>query len=164
MQLIPSYRRTYNYAFIIVIALLVFDAYLQVNLNVMPCLLTYAERVIFLFLSLAFLSGGLHNHSPISKKIHNWFAIIISLIGVATALRHVLLQHGPFSQPNVMLPAIFNKIFLMFPFLAKVVNAYAGTADCAQISWAWQGISLATWTLFIFIFFTLVSFWQQYRD
>ena len=164
MQIVPNYQKTYNIGFIIAIVLLAFDAFLQVSLGVMPCLLTFAERIILLLVSIVFLSGGLHNHSSFSKKIHNWFAIIISLIGVVTASRHVLLQHMPFTPPTVIIPTALDKLFVMFPFLLKVVNAYAGTADCAQIQWSWQGISLATWTLFIFIFFAMISFWQQYRD
>jgi len=164
MKFIPNYRQTYNIALLIIIVLLSFDAYLQVSLGVLPCLLTYAERIILLLLAIAFFSGGLHNHSKFSKKIHNWCSIIICLVGTATAFRHVLLQHAPLNSPTVMIPNFLDNLFSMFPFLIKIVNAYVGTADCAQVQWSWQSISLATWTLFIFIFFLAVSFWQQYRD
>lgn len=146
-----TFRKVYFICFLLVCALLGIMAWLQDWTMMMPCQLSYIERMILMFLGVIFLAILLHNHTATSKKVWSWFAFVVSLLGILVTLGHVWLQIVRTSTPSA----------LIFLFGNWVTHLY--TPLCKQVQWHFLHINLEIWLLLFFVLFAVVCFWQQHR-
>ncbi len=132
---------------------------LQAGGGLESCPLWGVQRVLMLVLGgvnlLAFVQGPMRWGRPVY-----WGAnLLLGMLGVITAGRHVLLQNIPSEQLLACLPDM--------PFMLRNLSwwqalqlVFMGTADCAEVSWTLLDLSLPEWSLLLFL---LVLVFSSYR-
>ena len=153
-----SFKTVYFICFIVACGLIAFAAYLQFWLGMqISCSITYVERIIMLFLGIVFLIVALYTHTPLSRRLWRWFALLISLLGAVAAGRHGWLQRFPIAESGTsQQPATSS-------FLQSLKDMFSSSV-CAQAQWSWYGLSLADWAFVFFVLFAIICFWQQNRE
>ena len=158
MKHVISTNKIYFFGFLLASAALLFDAYLQFYLTLPTCNLVYLERIILFVTVLAFLAGSLYHHTAASNRVFSLSSLLISLIGVGTALRHAWIQYFPQSQSFNLNPGNYTS---KFTYISQwIQSTYSGTIACSQPQWSVYGITLTEWTFLLFIFLSVIALSQ----
>ena len=126
---------------LVVAALFATALYLQYVLREDPCPLCMIQRVIFGIIGIIFLLAALHNPSRLAAKIYSCLIALFALSGVATAARHIWLQH----LPKDLVPACGPGIDYMlkhFPMAEVWQEVLHGSGECAVKGWTVLGLGL----------------------
>ncbi len=157
-----SFRRVYFLAFLLCCVLLGVALFLEYDQGIEPCLLCMMQRMIVLVLGAIFLIASLHPHNRPSRWSYNVVLMLLAVLGLASALRQVWLQHLP---PSTQAYCVPGYSFLVKTAAWKTLFKYLiiGTPECSRVEWHFLGLSIAQWSVGFFIFFILVILWQMLR-
>jgi len=133
--------------------------YLQYVMREDPCPLCMVQRVIFIAIGGLFLLAALHNPARIGSKVYSVLISLFALGGIATASRHIWLQHLPKDQVPACGPGI-DYMLKHFPMAEVWQEVLHGSGECATKGWAILGLGLpelsligygvlGAWALFI---------------
>jgi protein dithiol:quinone oxidoreductase len=144
-------------------ALLAYALYVQYQLFIDPCPLCVLQRVAFIALGLVFAVGALHGPRGRSgRRVYGVLAAIPALVGAGIATWHVRLQYLP---PNEV-PSCgmgWEGMVQTLPLHQAVARAFTGSGECAEIDWAFLGLSMPAWTLLWFIALAFGALWAGFR-
>lgn len=158
-----SYRLLNLYGLVLCVASLLFAIfYLEKTLYLDPCPLCILDRVLILGLGVIFLLALLHNSKSFFAKIYGGFCIILSLIGVLLASRHIWLQNLPKDQVPECGPDIYFMLETL-PIFEVLKSVLTGSGSCADVSWTFVGLTIPEQTLILFIVFLVLSVIQTLR-
>ena len=158
-----SYRLLNLYGLVLCVASLLFAIfYLEKTLYLDPCPLCILDRVVILGLGVIFLFALLHNSKSFFVKIYGGFCIILSLIGVLLASRHIWLQNLPKDQVPECGPDIYFMVDTL-PIFEVLKSVLTGSGSCADVSWTFVGLTIPEQTLILFIIFLVLSVIQTLR-
>lgn len=158
-----SYRLLNLYGLVLCVASLLFAIfYLEKTLYLDPCPLCILDRVVILGLGVIFLFALLHNSKSFFVKIYGGFCIILSLIGVLLASRHIWLQNLPKDQVPECGPDIYFMLETL-PIFEVLKSVLTGSGSCADVSWTFVGLTIPEQTLILFIIFLVLSVIQTLR-
>ena len=133
--------------------------YFQKQLGLFPCPLCMLQRACLVSVAVFALLGIVKRPGV---RLHRFYAFMISLCtsaGVVTAGRQVWLQGLPKDQ----VPECgFDPIYRWgqdgdYGLLDMLATTLKGSGDCAEIDWAFLGLSMAAWMLIIFSAMTLMA-------
>lgn len=149
-----SYRFICFIGFSLIAVLLMLAFSIEEYYSINPCPLCILQRVDLVFLGIIFLFGASLNLNKAGQIFIGIFVSIISLSGIALALRQVWLQHLP---PNSSSDCGASLQYLMkiLPFDQVVRKVLEGSAECSQTTWEFLHISMAGWSLIWFVIFFL---------
>jgi protein dithiol:quinone oxidoreductase len=144
-------------------ALLAYALYVQYQLFIDPCPLCVLQRVAFIALGLVFAIGALHGPSGRSgRRAYGVLAAIPALIGAGIAAWHVRLQYLPPDEvPSCGMG--WEGMVQTLPLHQAVLRAFTGSGECAEIDWAFLGLSMPTWTLLWFLGLAFGAIWAGFR-
>ncbi len=154
------YSRSVSFAgFVICCGLLIFAAYLQTHLGLLPCPLCVVQRIIIVILGVIFLVNSLYVKTTIrGKKINSAILGSFSFLGVLVAARHVWLTLQPADALSTCTSLEYMFKNLAVTQFLKVL--FLGTDDCAKDTWRMLGLNIPEWTL---IFFSAVTIFAIVR-
>ncbi|WP_395376891.1 disulfide bond formation protein B [Marinicella sp. W31] len=115
-----------------------------------PCPLCILQRVVFAAIALLFLLALIKPVRGIGKTVFGVLNIIVGLIGVGIAGRHVWLQNLPPDEVPDCGPGLFM-IMDNSPFFEGIATIFKGSGSCAEISWTFLGLSMPAWTLICYV-------------
>lgn len=96
MQLMrPSFRAVYLGGFLVCVALIAFAVYAQYVMGMNPCPLCILQREVFIGLGVIFLIAGLHAPRGWGRWVYAALVVIIALVGIGIAWRHLWIQAQP---------------------------------------------------------------------
>lgn len=127
-------------------ALLAYAYYLQYVEGQDPCPLCLVQRGFYYGIFIALAAGALHGPARKGAIAYALAALVFAAGGIATAARHVWLQHLPADQ----VPACGPDLFYMvenFPFARMLQLLLRGSGQCAEVHWTMLGLSIAEWSL-----------------
>ena len=158
-----SYRKTYFLSFLLCCFLLLAALYMQYVKGIEPCLLCMVQRILIMFLGLVFLAACLTARQRTARQVYNGIALVLSVLGLASAIRQVWLQHLPPSAHSYCVPGFG---FLIKTAAWKTLLKYSiiGTPECSHIQWTFLGLSIAQWSTGCFTLFALIILWQILRS
>jgi disulfide bond formation protein DsbB len=136
--------------------------YFEYAQGLVPCPLCMFQRVFFVAIGVLCYIGWWHKPPGLANRV---YAVIISLLalgGAGVAGRQVWLQHLPADQ----VPACGPDLFFMldaFPLLETITTVLKGSGDCAEVQWQFLALSMAEWTLMIFIVMFVISMTNLFR-
>ncbi|HQT81146.1 MAG: disulfide bond formation protein B [Ferrovum sp. 37-45-19] len=142
-----------------IIGILCFALYLQYFKGEDPCPLCIFQRVAYLLLGIFLLLDWLHNPKKWGVYIYSLFQGMSALAGIVLAGRQVWLQHLPPELVPSCGPGL-SYILATHPLLKAFSIVLQGSGDCAVVSWRYLNLSLAQWSLCLFItffFLTLIN-------
>jgi len=161
--LLPSPRALNGLTFLGCVAAMAGALYLQYQVGLEPCPLCIFQRVGVIAVALIVLIAFLHGPKRIGVRIYAALAALAALAGGGVALRQLWLQHLPPDQVPVCGPGLdyMLDVFPLHEVLAKVLS---GSGECAEVTWRFLGLSLAGWSLVLFIILLLVALVQLTRS
>lgn len=139
------------------LSLLIFAAYLQTHLGLMPCPLCVLQRIFIALLGLIFLISALYKPvERLSKRIHSALLILVSVFGLCSAGRHVWLTWQPASSMTACSPTLAY-MFKNFSINQTLQAVFMGSGDCARETYRLFNFSIPEWTFFCFAGFLIFS-------
>jgi disulfide bond formation protein DsbB len=162
-------RRSFNFAMFLSCAGLMGAAlYFQYVDHLDPCPLCIFQRVVVMALGVIFLVKTLHHPGADSnwQWVYGLLLLMVSLVGVGIAGRHVWLQ----SLPEHLVPACgpaLDYLLDALPFLEVIEVVMQGSGECAKDDgWRLLWLTMPQWTLIVFCGFTVLSafsLWARWR-
>ncbi len=143
-------------------ALLACGYYLQYFEGQDPCPLCLLQRGFYYAIGLVLLAGAIHGPGRLGARLYAIAAFAFAAGGLATAARHVWLQHLPPEQ----VPACGPDLFFMLdnlPFGRTLQLLLRGSGQCAEVHWRFLGLSIAEWSLAWFAIFAGYAIWLGIR-
>jgi disulfide bond formation protein DsbB len=140
------------------LGLLVYAYFLEYFQGQDPCPLCLVQRLFFFGIMVVLGAAALHGPGRIGAIAYSIGALLFASGGIATAARHVWLQHLPADQ----VPACGPDLFYMlgnFPFARTLQLLLRGSGQCAEVTWRFLGFSIAEWSLLWFVIFAATALW-----
>lgn len=132
--------------------------YLQYVLREEPCPLCMLQRVIFIAIGAVFLIAAAHNAGQIGRRIYSALIVLFAAGGVATASRHIWLQHLPKDQVPACGPGL-DYMLQNFPLAEVLQELLHGSGECAEKGWTFLALGLPEWSL---VWYVLLGLWAAY--
>lgn len=129
--------------------------YLQYVLRQDPCPLCMIQRVIFIAIGVLFFIAALHNPKRIAARVYGGFIVLLSLIGMVVAGRHIWIQHLPKDQVPACGPGL-DFMLDHFPMSEVWHELMHGSGECAEKGWTFLTLGLPEWSL---VSYVLLGVW-----
>jgi len=129
--------------------------YLQYILREEPCPLCMLQRVIFIAIGVLFLTAAAHNAGRIGSRLYSALIALFALGGVATASRHIWLQHLPKDQVPACGPGL-DYLLQNFPLAEVWQELMHGSGECAEKGWTFLALGIPEWSL---LWYVLLGTW-----
>ena len=145
-------RQLFLIGFLICAGLIAAAMYFQYVKGLEPCPLCIAQRLCIMAVGVVLLLGALHNPAGWGRRLYGALTVVFAGLGASIAARHVWLQNLP---PDKQPGCGFDLGYMLerFPLLKAFKLVWAGTSDCASITWTFLGLSMPAWTLVFFVGF-----------
>ncbi|MFP5431345.1 MAG: disulfide bond formation protein B [Gammaproteobacteria bacterium] len=162
MPFIPSPRLTNLGIFLLTVIAMLFALWLQHAQHLEPCPLCVFQRMAMMATGAIALLAFLHGPGLTGRRVYAGLITLAVLAGVGVAGRHVWLQHLPPEQVPSCGPGLdyWLDTFPLFEVIGKVLR---GSGECAEIDWAFMGVTLPGWTLVVFVGLLGLAVWQLFR-
>jgi disulfide bond formation protein DsbB len=154
----PSSRLVFAAIFIACAGLLAFGLYLQEEKGLDPCPLCILQRYAFVAIGIVSLAAAIHGpRRGIALKLYGALAALFAIAGGGTSIRQSWLQHNP---PKVVsCGADLEGLLENFPLTQALPKIFAGSGDCAIVTWRFLGLSIAEWALVWFVMILIATIW-----
>jgi disulfide bond formation protein DsbB len=149
-------RIFFIFIFIICVALLTFGLYLEHFKGLDACPLCILQRIAYISIVLVTLIGILHNPIRTSLIIYKSSIVILATVGALIAGRQIWLQHLPPELVPECGPG-FDYMLNVFPFADAIKMILTGSGECAEVNWRFIGLSIAEWSLIMFLGITIAT-------
>ena len=143
-------RKFFIAVFTICIGLLIFGLYLEHIQGLEACPLCIFQRIVYTIIIFITLIGAIHNPRNLLQNIYKLLMVISSITGAAIAGRQIWLQHLPPELVPECGPGL-DYMFNVFPFREALKMIFTGSGECAEVKWRFIGLSIAEWSLIMFI-------------
>jgi disulfide bond formation protein DsbB len=144
-------------------ALLGYALYVQHVLFIDPCPMCILQRVAFAAFGLVCLIGAVHApRTPRARASYGVLASVVALSGAAVAVQHVRLQNLPADQVPACGPGL-NYLLDALPLQEALSRVLRGSGECAEVDWAFAGLSMPSWTLICFVLLTMAGLYAGLR-
>ena len=151
-----SFRLHFLLGFLACAALLAYALYVQFHDGLLPCPLCIFQRIAFAALGLVFLAGALHAPAGAAgRRVYALLAGLAALAGLVVAGNHVRLQNLPPDQVPACGPGL-DYMLDTLPVSSVVRRVMTGSGECANVDWAFLGLSMPAWSL---VWFALLGGW-----
>ena len=143
-------RKFFIVIFTICIGLLIFGLYLEHVHGLEACPLCIFQRIAYTVIIFIALIGAIHNPRNLLQIIYKLLMVISAITGAAIAGRQTWLQHLPPELVPECGPGL-DYMFNVFPFREALKMIFTGSGECAEVKWRFIGLSIAEWSLIMFI-------------
>ena len=143
-------RKFFITVFAICIGLLIFGLYLEHVQGLEACPLCIFQRIAYTAIIFIALIGAIHNPRNLLQNIYKLLMVISAITGAAIAGRQIWLQHLPPELVPECGPGL-DYMFNVFPFGEALKMIFTGSGECAEVKWRFIGLSIAEWSLIMFI-------------
>ncbi len=130
--------------------------YLQHLQDLEPCPLCIFQRVFVIVAGVIMLLAALHYPGTGGRRLYGLALLLPGIAGIVVAGRHVWLQNLPADQVPECGPGL-EYMLQAFPFSEAMSMVFTGSGECAEVQWAFMGLSIPSWTLIIFIVLSLFA-------
>lgn len=144
-----TYRRMNQALLALTLSLTGASLYFEWVQGLLPCPLCVMQRLsVMLILILAAL--GLMVSASWAKKVVSFSQLGFALAGSGFALRQLYLQSLPPGNTPACGPGL-NALLEYFPWKDIAHALLFGTGECAEVSWTFLKLSMASWSFLSFL-------------
>lgn len=169
MNTTQSYDNTHNYnniksirpsmlvGFLLTVGMMATAFFFQYYMELEPCPLCIAQRVVVIAMGIIFLIAFLHGPtSNWGRRIYGCLLTLTSIAGLVVAGRHTWLQHLPEDRVPECGPGLQ---FWMdhLPATDVIQKVFQGSGECSEVVFSFLGLSIPEWSLIVFVFLLLYS-------
>ena len=131
-------------------SLMCFGLYLQYVKHQDPCPLCMVQRVIFISILALFLLAALHGPRRTGQRLYAALIGLLSLSGIAVAMRHIWIQHLPADQVPACGPGLDYMLDTM-PMSRVLKELMHGSGECAEKGWTFLTLGIPEWSLLCYV-------------
>lgn len=142
--------------------LLGYAYYAQFALGLEPCPLCILQRLGFMVMGVFALAGALHGPRAWGRWIYGGAILVGAGWGITTAARHIWLQNLPADQVPDCGPGMYFMLEYDFPMMEILREAFTGAGECAEVDWAFLGLSMPAWTLIWYVGLAALTLWALF--
>lgn len=153
-QVLLRQRPLFVGAFLVCVALMMTALTMQYAWNLEPCPLCIFQRIFVIALGGVTLVAALHNPALIGRRVYGALIVILGVLGIVVAGRHVWLQNLPADRVPECGPGL-EYMLEAFPLTEALSLVFRGSGECAEVQWEFLGLTIPGWTLVVFIAFTV---------
>ena len=147
---------------LLVVLMMAFALYMQYGQGLSPCPLCMSQRMVVVVLGLISLVTLFVRPAARGLRVSGLFLLFFSACGIALAIRQLYLESLPPSEHHVCMPGL-DYLIQILPWQEILRQMLTGGADCAVVAWRFLGLSMAGWTLVIFVITALTGFFEMIR-
>ena len=149
-----SARRWLNAAGVIAITCLMsYALYAQHILGLDACPLCIIQRMIIITLGLVFAVAALHAPRGAGARVYAVLGALVAAVGMGVSGWHVRLQNLPPAEVPACGPG-YDYIIDAFPLRDALSMIFTGSGECAEVNWAFLGLSMPAW---VFVWFAALA-------
>lgn len=141
-------------AFLVCVALMATALTMQYALRLEPCPLCIIQRVFVIALAGVALAAALHDPAAIGRRVYGALIVVLGVLGMVVAGRHVWLQNLPADQVPECGPGL-EYLLDAFPLMEALSLVFRGSGECADVQWVFLGLTIPGWTMVVFAGFTI---------
>jgi len=142
--------------FFTTVLMMCFGYWLQYAEGLEPCPLCMTQRIFITAAGLTALAAALHGPGRSGIRVYGTLLALFCLAGGAVSSRHLWLQSLPPDQAPACGPGL-EYILDAFPLKDALKLLLHGDGNCAQVDWAFLGVSIPGWTLLAFLILAAVA-------
>ncbi len=128
-----------------------------------PCSLCVFQRVAYIAYGLIALIAIIHNPTSWGARFYAFFQIPVLIAGLSVALRQVYLQDLPAGQVATCGPGL-NFLLQEFSLSHVAQVVWAGSSDCAIVTWRFWGLSMASWSAVLFAVLLILAIFTLLKN
>lgn len=151
-------RHLFLAGFLVNAGLMIAALFFQYQMGLAPCPLCIVQRWFVIAVGVVLLAGALHNPRGWGVRVYGLGAMVFAGLGAAVAGRQVWIQHLPPEQLGAC-GADLDYMLQNFPLVKTITRLWAGTSDCATVTWSFLGLSMAGWMVVFFTGFVALGAW-----
>ncbi len=144
-------RAPYAWIAMACMGLLGYAYFAEFVMGLEPCPLCMLQRFGFMGILVVALLAILHNPGPLGRWLYALPMLASAGWGLTTAYRHVWLQSLPEDEVPDCGPGLEFMQSYGFSWAEIVTEAFTGSGQCAEIDWAFLGLSMPYWTLIWYV-------------
>ena len=135
--------------FLFCVALMATALYFEYVMELEPCPLCAFQRLFVIGLGVIMLIGAIHDPGRVGRRVYGGLTLLVAILGVGVAGRHVWLQNLPPDEVPQCGPGI-GYLFDTFPVIDALRVIFRGSGECAEVQWSFLGLTIPGWTLIVF--------------
>ena len=147
--------------FAVCVGLLGFASYLQHEIGLEPCPMCILQRYVFFAVGLIALAAAFHGPGRAGTRVYAGLLTLFAIIGAGVSARHSFLQRFP--DPSSSCGTDLQFLVNNFPLGEALPKIFAGTGECAKVSWKMLGLSIPEWAFVWFAIFVAAALWAALR-
>lgn len=151
-----SPKPLFVYGLFLVLMGMGFALYLQFFQGLEPCSLCVFQRLAYIAYGLIALVAIIHHPKGWGGRIYAFLQIPVAILGLTIALRQIWIQSLPLDQVPACGPGI-NYLLQEFPLQKVAQIVWAGSSDCAIVTWRFWTLSMASWSAILFCVLLIIS-------
>ena len=140
------------------VGLLSYGYYLEYFQDLVPCPMCIFQRLCYLAVATIALIGTIHGPKRVGGMVYTILISIVAMTGAGIAGRQTWLQHLPPDLVPECGPGL-EFMLEMYPVLETIKRSLVGTGDCAEVSWTFLTLSIAEWSLVVFVGLAVLAIW-----
>ena len=113
-------------------------------------------------LMLVFLSAAVVGGGPVRSRVMAGLTGLTALSGAGISAWHIRQQNLP-GEEFAACGADLSYMIEVFSFWETLEMAFTGTGDCAEVDWAFLGLSMPAWVGMWFVFLGAAGVWANWR-
>jgi protein dithiol:quinone oxidoreductase len=134
-----------------IVGLMAYALYAQHILGLEACPLCIFQRVALITVGVILAVAGLHAPRGAGARVYAVLGALAALTGAGISSWHVHLQNLPPDAVPACGPG-FSYIFSgTFPLRDALAMVFTGSGECAEVNWAFLGLSMPAWVLLWFV-------------
>jgi disulfide bond formation protein DsbB len=144
-------RRLLNLAGVAaVVGLMGYALFAQYVQGYEACPLCIFQRVALLALGLVFLVAMLHGPRGVAARAYGILGVGVAAVGAGIAGWHVYIQNLPPEAVPECSPGL-DYMLDVFPLFEAIRMVFTASGECADVNWAFLGLSMPAWVLVWFV-------------
>lgn len=136
-----------------------FGLVLQHVAGLEPCPMCILQRYAFIAMGAVALIAALHGPTGAGVRVYGTLVALFGIAGGSVSVRQSLLQRFPSPEPANCMASDLDFLLGNFPLAQALPRIFAGTGDCAKVSWSFLGLSIAEWALVWFVLLVGTALW-----
>ncbi len=133
-----------------------FGLYLQYVKHQDPCPLCMVQRVVFIAILVVFALATVHGPKRVGEKVYAALIVLLSLLGVAVASRHIWIQNLPKDQVPACGPGL-DYMLETLPMGTVIQKLMHGSGECAEKGWTFLTLGIPEWSLLCYLALGMLS-------
>ena len=157
MFFLNNFRALSSITVLVSILLLAAAYYFEYVVGLEPCPMCMMQRIVVFVLGWIALVAAIHNpDKPFGRKVYASTAGLVSIAGIAIAIRHSWIQaFPPEDLPDCGAP--LDYMLDILPFQETLTYMLTGSASCTDVSWHFIGLTMPNWMILVFIGYGIYS-------